>query len=62
MPEERHSMAPAHGRAAGKKGGKARVDKLTPERQCEIGREAVVTRWANRPNARQTTDEDGQDN
>ncbi len=29
----------------GRKGGKARAEKLTPERRSEIAREAAATRW-----------------
>jgi hypothetical protein len=32
--------------ALGKKGGKARAKKLTPEELSEQGRKAVQTRWA----------------
>jgi hypothetical protein len=33
------------GRLGGKKGGKARAEKLTPERRKEIARKAAKTRW-----------------
>jgi len=32
--------------ALGRKGGKARLQKLTPERRSEIARKAVTARWA----------------
>jgi hypothetical protein len=32
--------------ALGQKGGKARLQKLTPERRSEIARKAVMARWA----------------
>lgn len=40
--------AVALGRLGGLKGGKARSEKLTPERRTEIARNAVNTRWANK--------------
>ena len=33
-------------KALGKKGGKARAAKLTPERRSEIARKAATKRWA----------------
>ena len=47
-PEEtpgKNPNAVALGRLGGKKGGKARADKLTPERRREIARKAAATRW-----------------
>ena len=38
--------AVALGRLGGKKGGKARAAKLTPERRSEIARRAARARWA----------------
>ena len=35
-------------KALGAKGGKARAEKLTPERRSEIAREAAATRWKSR--------------
>jgi hypothetical protein len=32
--------------ALGRKGGKARLDKLTPAQRTEIARKAVTARWA----------------
>ncbi|MGH7667205.1 MAG: hypothetical protein ACREN1_07855 [Candidatus Dormibacteria bacterium] len=37
------------GRLGGKKGGKARAAKLTPEERTEIARKAATARWANHP-------------
>ena len=37
--------AVALGRLGGKKGGKARAEKLTPERRKEIARKAAAARW-----------------
>ena len=34
------------GRLGGLKGGKARAEKLSPERRSEIAKKAVETRWA----------------
>ena len=34
------------GRLGGKKGGKARAQKLTPEQRSEIARKAAKARWA----------------
>lgn len=44
-PEEKHAAAVAHGRLGGKKGGKARAEKLTPERRREIAQKAAAKRW-----------------
>jgi hypothetical protein len=35
-----------HAVALGRKGGKARLQKVTPERRSEIARKAVLARWA----------------
>lgn len=40
--------AVALGRRGGLKGGKARAEKLTPERRSEIARDAAATRWQSR--------------
>jgi len=37
--------AKALGRKGGLKGGKARAEKLTPERRAEIAKKAANTRW-----------------
>jgi hypothetical protein len=34
-----------HAVALGQKGGKARLQKITPERRSEIARKAVLARW-----------------
>ena len=41
-PEQPHSQVR---REAGKKGGKARADALTPERRSEIAERAAAARW-----------------
>jgi hypothetical protein len=41
-PVERHIRA---GRLGGKKGGKARAAKLTPEQRREIAKKAASARW-----------------
>jgi hypothetical protein len=45
-PEERHAAAVALGRLGGKKGGKARAAKLTPEQRSESARKAARARWS----------------
>ena len=40
--------AVALGRLGGKKGGKARAAKLTPQRRSDIARQGTKARWANR--------------
>lgn len=44
--EERHNAAVALGRAGGKKGGKVRAAKMTPEQRAESSRRAAIARWA----------------
>ena len=44
-PREKDPAAVALGRKGGKKGGKARAEKLTPERRSEIARIAAQARW-----------------
>lgn len=46
-PEERPKNAAAVelGRMGGLKGGKARAEKLSPERRAEIARKAAAARW-----------------
>lgn len=43
--EERHAAAVALGRLGGKKGGKARAEKMTPEQRSESARKAAQARW-----------------
>ncbi|MGF7179672.1 hypothetical protein HDF11_001152 [Tunturiibacter psychrotolerans] len=47
MPEK-NPAAVALGRMGGLKGGKARAEKLSPERLKEIAQRAAKQRWANR--------------
>ena len=47
--EGKNPNAVALGRLGGKKGGKARAAKLTPEQRSEIARKAAQARWSNRP-------------
>ncbi len=42
---EKNAAAVALGRLGGKKGGKARAEKLTPERRSQIAKEAAASRW-----------------
>jgi len=43
---KKNPAAVALGRLGGKKGGKARAAKLTPEQRKEIARKAAKARWA----------------
>ena len=43
--ENKDPAAVALGRKGGKKGGKARADKLTPEERSKIARRAARERW-----------------
>jgi hypothetical protein len=43
--KKKNPAAVALGRLGGLKGGKARAEKLTPERRQEIARLAVIARW-----------------
>ena len=48
QPEEKptkNQAAVELGRLGGKKGGKARANKLTPKRRSEIAKKAAQTRW-----------------
>jgi len=44
----KNPAAVALGKLGGKKGGRARAEKLTPERRREIAQRAAATRWAKR--------------
>jgi hypothetical protein len=46
--EGKNPNAVALGRLGGKKGGKARADKLTPEQRSEIAKKAAQKRWENK--------------
>jgi len=46
--EGKNPAAVELGRLGGKKGGKARAEKLTPEQRIAIARRAAQTRWSNR--------------
>jgi hypothetical protein len=46
MAKKKNPHAVALGRIGGRKSGKARMEKLTPERRSEIARKAVQARWA----------------
>ncbi|MEM7483197.1 MAG: hypothetical protein AAF481_18685 [Acidobacteriota bacterium] len=48
-PPEKNPHAVALGRLGGKKGGKARAVKLTPEERSEIARKAAKARWNKGP-------------
>ena len=47
--EGKNPAAVALGRLGGKKGGKARAAKLTPEQRSEIARKAARARWTPQP-------------
>jgi hypothetical protein len=44
-PQEPETPAQANGRNGGLKGGKARAEKLPPEKRSEIARKAAQARW-----------------
>ena len=46
MAEEKNPAAVELGRLGGRKGGKARAEKLSPERRTEIAKKAAEARWA----------------
>jgi hypothetical protein len=46
--DEKNPAAVALGRLGGKKGGKARAEKLTPEQRSEIAKKAADARWRKR--------------
>ncbi len=50
-PREKNPAAVALGRLGGKKGGKARAAKLSPERRADIARTAARKRWQKRDHA-----------
>ena len=45
MTDEKNLAAVALGRLGASKGGKARAEKLSPERRKEIARKAAKARW-----------------
>ena len=49
---EKNPAAVALGRLGGKKGGKARADKLTPEERRAMARKAAAARWHGRTTSR----------
>lgn len=46
-PPEPESPQAVAGRKGGAKGGKARAERLSPERRAEIARKAAQVRWEN---------------
>lgn len=48
VPHKKNPAAVALGRLGGKKGGKARAAKLSPEQRSEIARKAAEARWQDR--------------
>jgi hypothetical protein len=45
----KNPAAVALGRLGGRKGGKARAEKLTPEQRSEAARKAAEARWSREP-------------
>lgn len=45
-PDNRNPAAVELGRLGGRKGGKARAEKLSPERRREIAQHAIKKRWS----------------
>jgi hypothetical protein len=43
--EGKNARAVAAGREGGKKGGRARAEKLTPQQRSEIAKKAAAARW-----------------
>jgi len=48
-PSGKNPAAVALGRLGGKKGGKARAEKLSAMRRSEIARRAAIARWSKQP-------------
>ena len=46
---DKNPAAVALGRLGGRKGGKARAEKLTPARRREIAKQAASARWKRKP-------------
>lgn len=46
--DDKHPPYVERGRKGGRKGGKARASKLTPEQRSEIARTAATARWKKR--------------
>ena len=51
--EGKNPAAVELGRLGGKKGGKARAQKLTAEQRSEIARKAAKARWSRSPSGRE---------
>ena len=49
---QKNQAAVALGRLGGKRGGKARATKLSPEKRKEIAKKAAQTRWRDREQPR----------
>jgi predicted KAP-like P-loop ATPase len=46
--KKKNPAAVALGRLGGRKSGKARMQKLTPEKRSEVARKAALARWRKR--------------
>ena len=55
MAEEKNPAAVALGKLGASKGGKARAEKLSPERRKEIARKAAKARWAKKRQQEETS-------
>ncbi len=55
MTEEKNPAAVALGKLGASKGGKARAEKLSPERRKEIARKAAKARWAKKRQQEETS-------
>jgi hypothetical protein len=55
MAEEKNPAAVALGKLGGRKGGKARAEKLSSERRKEIAKKAAEARWAKKRQQEETS-------
>ena len=51
IPEQAMEFFRSEGRRGGKKSGKARMAKLTPEKRSEVARKAAAARWSKKKSA-----------
>jgi hypothetical protein len=55
MAEEKNPAAVALGKLGGRKGGRARAEKLTPEQRSAIAKKAAEARWAKKRQQEQSS-------
>ena len=55
MAEEKNPVAVALGKLGGRKGGKVRAAKLTPEERSAIAKKAAKARWAKKRQQEETS-------